>query len=45
MYRRSATTGFRFPWDIPVEDYAFGFALVTLVLLRWDAAGRKQRQP
>ena len=35
-YNRHATTGWRFPWDIPVEDYLFGFALLTLSMLLWD---------
>lgn len=30
----------RFPWDIPVEDFAFGFSMVTLTLLLWVRAGR-----
>jgi lycopene cyclase domain-containing protein len=38
LYRRAATTGIRFPWDIPVEDFLFGFALLTLVLLLWERA-------
>lgn len=29
-------TGLRFPFDIPVEDFLFGFALVTAVLLLWE---------
>lgn len=33
-------TGLRFPFDIPVEDYLFGFSLVTLTLLLW-LRGRK----
>jgi hypothetical protein len=36
LYRPSATSEWRFPWDIPVEDFLFGFALVTLVLVRWN---------
>jgi lycopene cyclase domain-containing protein len=36
LYRRAHTSGLRFPWDIPVEDFLFGFALVTLVLLLWE---------
>jgi lycopene cyclase domain-containing protein len=39
LYRDRATTGVRFPWDIPVEDFLFGFALVTLVLVLWVRAG------
>jgi len=29
-------TGLRFPFDIPVEDFLFGFAMVTAVLLLWE---------
>ena len=25
----------RGPWDIPMEDYLFGFSLITLVTLLW----------
>jgi lycopene cyclase domain-containing protein len=40
LYEREELSGVRFPWDVPVEDYLFGFALVTLVMLLWDRAGR-----
>ena len=40
LYNPDEFSGIRFPWDIPVEDYLFGFALVTLVMLLWDRAGR-----
>lgn len=36
LYDEDQTTGVRFPWDIPVEDFVFGFALLTLVLLLWE---------
>ncbi|MEJ7584345.1 MAG: lycopene cyclase domain-containing protein [Acidimicrobiales bacterium] len=39
LYDADATSSWRFPWDIPVEDFAFGFALLTLVMLLWDRAG------
>ena len=29
-------SGVRFPWDIPVEDFAFGWAMCTLALLLWE---------
>lgn len=35
-YDPDAVTGVRVPWDIPVEDYLFGFALLTSVLLLWE---------
>jgi lycopene cyclase domain-containing protein len=41
-YDPRAITGLRFPWDIPVEDFLFGFALVTAVLLMWERAARKE---
>ena len=44
LYDEDATTGWRFPWDIPVEDYLFGFALLTLAMLLWDAAPRARRR-
>ncbi|WP_312868165.1 lycopene cyclase domain-containing protein [Amycolatopsis pithecellobii] len=39
-YEPDQLTGLRFPFDIPVEDYLFGFSLVTLTLLLW-LRGRK----
>jgi lycopene cyclase domain-containing protein len=35
VYNEKHTSGLRFPWDIPVEDFLFGWALVTAVLLLW----------
>jgi lycopene cyclase domain-containing protein len=43
LYDEERTTGVRFPWDIPIEDFLFGFALLTLVLLLWERAGAKAR--
>ncbi|MCV7279736.1 lycopene cyclase domain-containing protein [Mycolicibacterium flavescens] len=40
IYDEQHTTGLRFPFDIPVEDFLFGWALVTAVLLLWE----RQRQ-
>jgi lycopene cyclase domain-containing protein len=42
VYDADQFTGWRFPWDIPVEDYLFGFSLIVLVLILWDRqkAGR-----
>lgn len=36
VYDNRQTTGIRFPFDIPIEDFLFGFALVTAVLLLWE---------
>ena len=46
-YAPGQLTGLRFPWDIPVEDFLFGFALVTSALLLWELQGRRpgDREP
>ncbi|MBY0441232.1 MAG: lycopene cyclase domain-containing protein [Mycobacteriaceae bacterium] len=36
MYNEHQSTGLRFPFDIPIEDFLFGFAMVTAVLLVWE---------
>jgi lycopene cyclase domain-containing protein len=40
LYDEAQTTGLRVPWDIPVEDFAFGFSMVTLTMLLWVRQGR-----
>lgn len=41
IYNPDRYSGIRFPWDIPVEDYLFGFALIVLTILLWERAGRR----
>ncbi|MEV0675075.1 lycopene cyclase domain-containing protein [Actinosynnema sp. NPDC050436] len=36
LYADWAISGLRVPWDIPVEDFLFGFSMVTLTLLLWE---------
>jgi lycopene cyclase domain-containing protein len=40
IYNPHEFSGFRFPWDIPVEDFVYGFALVTLALTLWTRSSR-----
>ena len=40
IYDDQHTSGVRFPFDIPVEDFLFGWALVTAVLLLWEKQKR-----
>ncbi|GGK02833.1 hypothetical protein GCM10010123_36000 [Pilimelia anulata] len=35
LYSDAATSGIRWPWHIPIEDFGFGYALVTAALLAW----------
>lgn len=39
IYNPSEFSGIRFPWDIPIEDFVYGFALITLVLALWLRGG------
>lgn len=41
LYDDAQTSGVRFPWDIPVEDFGFGFAMVTLTICLWEWAHRR----
>ncbi len=47
IYDEDRFTGWRVPLDVPVEDYLFGFALVTLTILLWVRLGPRpgQRPP
>jgi lycopene cyclase domain-containing protein len=40
-YAPRQVSGLRGPWDIPVEDFGFGFALVTAALLLWEWQGSR----
>ena len=42
-YNPDKFSGIRVPFDIPIEDYLFGFALIVLTMLLWERAG--QRDP
>jgi lycopene cyclase domain-containing protein len=44
VYRARDLSGLRPLWDIPLEDFVYAFALVTLVILIWDRAGRGDDQ-
>ena len=43
VYRDGDTSGIRPVWDIPLEEFAYAFALLTLVILVWDRAGSVRR--
>ena len=35
IYDEQQMLGVRAPWDIPIEDFGFGFTMVTLAILVW----------
>ncbi len=43
IYDEGQITGWRVPWDIPVEDYLFGFSMITLTLMLWVHRGDRTR--
>ena len=42
IYDGEQITGIRIPWDIPVEDYLFGFSMITLTMLAWLRIGDRE---
>ena len=42
IYRPEDTSGLYPIWDIPLEEYAYAFALLTLVMLTWDRLGARE---
>lgn len=43
LYNPDEFSGVRFPWDIPIEDFGFGFAMLTLTMIVWIRLGRRDR--
>jgi lycopene cyclase domain-containing protein len=39
IYNPDQFSGWRLPFDIPVEDFLFGFALIALTIMLWERAG------
>lgn len=39
VYDPAHICGLRFPWNTPVEDYLFGFSMVTVSVMLWVRAG------
>lgn len=42
VYDDADTSGLRPVWDILAEEFAYAFALITLVMLVWDWTGRRE---
>jgi lycopene cyclase domain-containing protein len=45
LYRPEDTSGIYPIWDIPLEEFAYAFALLTLVMLVWDRLGERAMAP
>ena len=44
IYNRNHISGIRFPFDIPIEEFAYGFALVTFAIILWERTSRDQQE-
>jgi lycopene cyclase domain-containing protein len=42
MYDDGELSGIRFPWDIPLEEFVYAFAVVTLAMVLWERAGTRE---
>lgn len=42
IYNPSVLSGVRFPFDIPLEEFAYAWAMVTFAILLWERAGRQE---
>jgi lycopene cyclase domain-containing protein len=42
LYNPDEFSGWRVFFDSPVEDFLFGFALVTLPIMLWERAGQRR---
>ncbi len=42
LYNPDKFSGWRVFFDSPVEDFLFGFALVTLPIMLWERAGQRR---
>lgn len=42
IYDDTQTTGIRPIWDILLEEYAYAFALLAMIILLWDRAGQRE---
>lgn len=44
IYNPDEMLGIRAPWDIPVEDFAFGFVMLTVAIMVWQKLKDRQEQ-
>lgn len=45
IYNPEVLSGVRWPLDIPLEEFAYAWAMLTLTILLWERAGRRAEEP
>lgn len=43
LYAPETFSGIRIFFDSPIEDFGFGFAMITLTIVTWEQLGRRER--
>ncbi len=41
IYNPDVLSGWRWPWDIPTEEFAYAWAMLTFTMLLWERAGTR----
>lgn len=44
-YNPKVLSGWRWPLDIPTEEFVYAWAMLTMVMMLWDRAGRRHAPP
>lgn len=42
IYNPEVLSGWRWPLDIPTEEFVYSFAMLTMVIVLWERAGRRR---
>ncbi|HVL93247.1 MAG TPA: lycopene cyclase domain-containing protein [Acidimicrobiales bacterium] len=42
IYNPEVLSGWRWPLDIPTEEFAYAWAMLTMAIVLWERAGRRQ---
>lgn len=45
IYNPDVLSGWRFPWDIPTEEFVYAWAMLTFAMLLWERAGDGEQVP
>lgn len=44
IYNPEVLSGWRWPLDIPTEEFVYAWAMLTMVMLLWERGGRREPQ-
>ena len=45
IYNPEVLSGWRWPLDIPTEEFVYAWAMLTLAIVVWEHLGRREAQP